>query len=213
MIGPMLRVLVIGLVLLVAVMLATQRTLVQPPEHATVLQRPLALPDFELATARGLAFTRDDFTERYSLLFFGFTNCPDICPLTMAALAGAYADLERDAKVTLPDVVFVSVDPNRDTADRIATYLRAFDPRFIGMTGDRAHLDPLLRTLGVTVMTQAAANGSGYSVTHNGTIYLIGPDASLIATLDDGLTAAEIATDFRRIRALHQRASTAPPST
>jgi len=213
MIGPMLRVLVIGLVLLVAVMLATHRTLVQPPEHATVLQRPLALPDFELVTTTDRAFTRNDFTARYSLLFFGFTNCPDICPLTMAALAGAYADLETDATAALPDVVFVSVDPNRDTANRIATYLDAFDPRFIGMTGDRARLDPLLRALGVTVMTQAAANGSDYSVTHNGTIYVIGPDASLIATLDDNLTAAEIATDFRRIRALQQRASSAQSST
>jgi len=212
MIGPMLRVLVVGLVLLVAVMLATQRTLVQPPEHATVLQRPLALPDFELVTTTDRTFTRNDFTARYSLLFFGFTNCPDICPLTMAALAGAFADLETDA-IALPAVVFVSVDPNRDSADRIATYLDAFDPRFVGLTGDRAHLDPLLRTLGVTVMTQAAANGSAYSVTHNGTIYVVGPDASLIATLDANLTAAEIATDFRRIRALHQRASAARSTT
>ena len=212
MIGPMLRVLIVGLVLLVAAMLATQRMRLElpPPENATVLATALALPEFALTTTDGRTFSKDDFADRYSLLFFGFTNCPDICPLTLAALAGAYAELESDAVTELPDVVFVSVDPSRDTPVRIADYLNAFDARFQGLSGNRASLDPLLRALGVTVMTHAAADGANYSVTHNGTIYVIGPNAALIATLADNLSAGEIADDFRRVRALDRRAAAAP---
>lgn len=214
MIGPMLRVLVIGLVLLVAVMLATKRIAapLPQPENATVFPAPLALPEFELTTTDGQAFSRESFADRYSLVFFGFTNCPDICPLTLAALAGSFEELES-AGAELPDVVFVSVDPNRDTPAQIATYLGAFDSRFRGLSGDRTRLDPLLRALGVTVMTHPSADGGSYSVTHNGTIYVVGPEAGVIATLADNLGAAEIANDFRRIRALHQRGSTAPSTT
>jgi protein SCO1/2 len=212
MIGPMLRVLIIGLVLLVAAMLATQRMRLQlpPPEDATVLATPLALPQFALTTTDGRPFETRDLVDRYSLLFFGFTNCPDICPLTLAALAGAYAELENDADTELPEVVFVSVDPRRDTPARIADYLNAFDARFHGIRGERTSLDPLLRALGVTVMSHAGADGASYSVTHNGTLYVVGPDAALIATLADNLSAGEIAENFRRVRALHRRASAAP---
>jgi protein SCO1/2 len=215
MIGPMLRILVVGLVLLVAVMLTAQRLRTTPPqpENATVFETSLALPDFELGTSDGRRFSKDDLDDHYSLLFFGFTNCPDICPLTMAALAGAYETLGRDDAAALPAVVFISVDPNRDTPARVGDYVHAFDSRFVGITGDRASLDPLLRTLGVTVMTHAVAGSDSYSVTHNGTIYVIGPDAELIATLDTDLTAMQIASDFRRIRALHRRASGARTTT
>ncbi len=214
MIGPMLRILVIGLVLLVAAMFATKRIGVPlpQPENATVFPAALALPEFELTTTDGQAFGRESFSDRYSLVFFGFTNCPDICPLTLAALAEAFEELES-AGAELPEVVFVSVDPNRDTPAQIASYLGAFDTRFHGLRGDRARLDPLLRALGVTVMTHASADGGSYSMTHNGTIYVVGPEAGVIATLADSLGAAEIATDFRRIRALHQRGSTATSRT
>jgi protein SCO1/2 len=214
MIGPMLRILVIGLVLLVAAMFTMKRVgaPLPQPENATVFPAPLALPEFELTTTDGQAFSRESFADRYSLVFFGFTNCPDICPLTLAALAGALEEIES-VGAELPDVVFVSVDPSRDTPAQIASYLGAFDARLRGLSGDRARLDPLLRALGVTVMTHVSADGGSYSVTHNGTIYVVGPDAGVIATLADSLGAAEIAADFRRIRALHQRGSTATTTT
>ncbi len=206
MIGPMLRILVVGLVLLVAVMLATVnlRRPLPEPTVASYFQTPLALPAFNLRTATGESFSNDDLRERFTLMFFGFTNCPDICPLTLAALAAANADLEASTD-PMPQVVFVSVDPNRDTPGRITAYLQDFDPNFVGMTGDRASLDPLLRTLGVTVMIQEFPDQPGYAVTHNGTIYMIGPDAELIATLSGTPPPAAIATDVRRVRELDRR--------
>ncbi|MDH3419569.1 MAG: SCO family protein [Gammaproteobacteria bacterium] len=206
MIGAMLRVLIIGLLLLVGVMLATTslRRPVPLPEQASYFEMPLELPAFNLDGTGNETYSRDNLRGQFSLMFFGFTNCPDICPLTLATLAQAYGELE-DAGSQLPEVVFVSVDPNRDTIDAIAAYLSNFDARFTGVTGSRRNLDPLLRALGVTVMVQEFPNQPSYSVTHNGTIYMIGPDAELIATIDGSVSAREIAIDFRRVRALDLR--------
>ena len=203
MIGGMLRILVIGLVLLVGVMLATTglRRPLPFPAQASYFEMPLELPAFNLEGTGNEAFSRDDLRGQFSLMFFGFTNCPDICPLTLATLAQAYAELESTMN-QLPQVVFVSVDPGRDTTERIAAYLQSFDGRFAGATGSRRNLDPLLRTLGVSVMIHEPPDQPSYSVTHNGTIYMIGPDAELVATIDGSASAGEIATDFRRVRAL-----------
>jgi protein SCO1/2 len=213
MIGGMLRVLVIALVLLVGVMLATTnlRRPLPEPELASYFATPLALPAFELVDTHGASLTPDRLRGRFTLLFFGFTNCPDICPLTLAALASAYAELATDADP--PQVVFVSVDPNRDTPERIGDYLAGFDDRFIGATGTREQLDPLLRALGVSVMIHELPDRPGYTVTHNGTIYMIGPDAELVATLGGMPPPAAIASDFRRVQALHQRRSATTTTT
>jgi len=206
MIGAMLRVLIIGLVLLVGVMLAmtSLRRPVPAPAQASYFEMPLALPAFNLDGTGNETFSRDDLRGKFSLLFFGFTNCPDICPLTLATLAQAYGELEN-AVSQLPGVVFVSVDPNRDSTEGITAYLQNFDARFAGATGSRRNLDPLLRTLGVTVMVHEPPDQQSYTVTHNGTIYMIGPDAELIATIDGSVTASELAIDFRRVRALDLR--------
>jgi protein SCO1/2 len=213
MIGGMLRVLVIALVLLVGVMLATAnlRRPLPEPELASYFATPLPLPSFELRDTHGASLTPDRLRGRFTLLFFGFTNCPDICPLTLAALASAYAELATDADP--PQVVFVSVDPNRDTPERIGDYLAGFDDRFIGATGTREQLDPLLRALGVSVMIHELPDRPGYTVTHNGTIYMIGPDAELVATLGGMPPPAAIASDFRRVQALHQRRSATTTTT
>lgn len=205
MIGAMLRVLVVALVLLVGVMLATTNLRRPPPapELASYLETPMALPVFELVDARGARFTREELRGRFTLLFFGFTNCPDVCPLTLTALAGANAQLEADGVPA--QVVFVSVDPNRDTPERIEAYLESFDDRFTGATGTREQLDPLLRALGVSVMIHELPDQTNYAVTHNGTIYMIGPEAELVATLGGTPPPAAIASDFRRVQALHRR--------
>jgi len=213
MIGPMLRVLVIALVLLVAVMLATSnlRRPLPLPETASYFETPLALPEFQLERASGGSFGPEDLRGHYTLMFFGFTNCPDICPLTLAAIAQAYTELETGSTAALPEVAFISVDPGRDTPAQINRYLASFDSRFTGATGSRQSLDPLLRALGVTVMVQQLPGQPDYTVTHNGTIYVIGPNASLIATMSGSPPATVIASDFRRIRELDRRGRS--PST
>jgi len=206
MIGAMLRVLVIALVLLVGVMFATNNLLRPPPypESASYFETPLELPEFALADTMGRPFSLDALRGQFSLMFFGFTNCPDICPVTLAALASAHSELEQNAGEP-PAVIFVSVDPNRDTPERITRYLESFDSGFIGVTGAQGELQPLLSALGVSVMIIEHPDQPTYSVTHNGTIYIIGPDAELIATLSGSPAPATIVTDFTRIKNLYRR--------
>lgn len=207
----MLRIIVVALVLLVAAMflLPRERNLTRQPLAATVLPAPLEIPSFELADTAGVPFTRHDLEGRFSLVFFGYTFCPDICPLTLQVLAAVRDDLERRAPELVPQIVFVSIDPQRDSAARIRAYLGNFDPEFIGVTAADEELAPLEEALGVTVH-KMGADGENYNVTHNGTIYLVGPAARLRALFNESpQDAAAIASDYLLLR--RRLKSPAPP--
>jgi protein SCO1 len=202
--GAILRVLVVGLVLLAAVMLMLARGLrdVPAPETATLLPESALVPNVELTDADGQPFSLASLEGSYVLLFFGYTNCPDICPLSLQALAAAKSDLESRAPNGVPKVVFVSIDPHRDTPERIAEYLAHFDPEFIGATSADETLAPLLKTLGVSVHKDEV-DGEYYNVVHNGTIYVLGPDGRWIALFGGSShVPAEIVRDYLRIRRL-----------
>ena len=109
----------------------------------------------------------------------------------------------------MPQVVFVSVDPSRDTPEKIAAYLQNFDGAFVGLTAADARLAPLLKTLGVTVQKHQHG-GENYTVVHNSTVYVIGPDAELIAVSSGPHEAATIAADYLKIRQRYQAAHRTP---
>ena len=182
-----------------------------PPVAATLLEPPLTLPEVSLFDKAGAEFTREQLNDRFNLLFFGFTHCPDICPLTLAVLARMGAEW-RTPHIDVPQVVFVSVDPARDDPDRIDTYLGHFDPAFKGVTGPRHAMDPWLKALGVAVHVDPHADGEPYTVTHNSTVYVVGPGAELIAVFSPPHDAEVIAADFLRIRDHYLRTQTADPS-
>ena len=200
----MLRILVPALVLLVAAILLLPRHVqMQPPEAATVLPEDLALPDVELVDTAGRSFSLAELDD-YGLLFFGYTNCPDICPLTMQTLASAEKNLRDQAPNLVPRVMFVSIDPHRDTLEKIASYVRVFDPSFSGFTADEETIAPLLAALGVTVH-KTETDGGAYNVVHNGTVFVIAPGSKLIALFGGSShEASTIASDFLRIRRQHQ---------
>jgi len=100
---------------------------------------PRAIPDFDLADAKGGRFVPERLRGRWSLLFFGYANCPDICPITMSILAGAEQRLLATGDPAFQGVL-VSVDPERDTADALAQYVAAFSDRFVGVTGAAADI-------------------------------------------------------------------------
>jgi len=221
----MLRVLIVGLVLLVAVMLAIPKPDRAPDraahpagpdtaiatENATVYDPPRPLPDFELADVDGRPFTRASFEDRFSLVFFGFTNCPDVCPITLQVLASAVDRIAADAPDAVPTVVFVSVDPFRDTPERIRAYLSGFDPSFEGVTGPDERLEPLLRALGVHV-EKHEHQGEQYNVAHSGVVFFVGPRAEVVAVSSPPNTPAAIASDFATIRnAYLEREASAEP--
>jgi len=198
----MLRVLVIALVALVAALMLLPRP--GPgagPVAATLLDAPRPLPDVALTDADGAPFRLDDLAGRHTLVFFGFTNCPDICPITLSVIADAIAALRTEGPGREPAVLFVSVDPKRDSPARIRAYVDAFDPAFIGATADEAALAPLLEALAVSVHKQVLGEET-YNVVHNGTIYVLDDEARWIG-LFGGSTheAGTIVGDYLAIRA------------
>jgi protein SCO1/2 len=138
----------------------------------------------------------------FTLLFFGFTNCPDVCPLTLSLLAKVRADIASRAPRLTPRVLFVSVDPDRDTPQRIAAYLNGFDPEFAGVTAVDEELAPLLKQLGVAV-EKHEHGGANYNVVHNSAIYVLDDNADWIAVSTGPHDPEVVASDFLRIRQRH----------
>ncbi len=204
MIGPMLRILIISLVLLAGatVWVSSLRQNLPAPVVATFLPEPLALPAVRLTDEHGGEFSTDDLAGDFTFVFFGFTNCPDICPITLQTLANVNVELST-RNLARPRVLFVSVDPERDTPTQIERYLGNFSADFKGVTGNPQALEPLTAALGVFVERHQHAGTEAYSVTHNSTVYLIGPEAELIAVFGSPHDASVIASDFVLVRQLY----------
>ncbi len=134
---------------------------------------PRDVGDFSLTDHRGLSFTRDDLTDRWTLIFFGFTHCPDICPTTMAELAELKSQL-ADTEASDARVVMVSVDPARDTPDRLAQYVPYFHPDFIGVTGEFADILSLAQRLNAPFRKVSEPDG-GYQMEHSANVMLMNP--------------------------------------
>ena len=134
---------------------------------------PRDVGDFSLTDHRGLSFTRDDLTDRWTLIFFGFTHCPDICPTTMAELAQLKSQL-ADTESSDARVVMVSVDPARDTPDRLAQYVPYFHPDFIGVTGEFADILSVAQRLNAPFRKVSEPDG-GYQIEHSANVMLMNP--------------------------------------
>jgi protein SCO1/2 len=195
----LLRILVVALVAMVAAVALIPRRSVPPPEAATEWPQQRALPSVSFRDHNGQAFSSADLAGEFSLVFFGFTNCPDICPLSLAVLAEAKRQL-AETRRAVPRIVLVSVDPARDTPAALKRYLARFDPEFTGLTATEKELAPLLDALGVTVMKQTLG-GSQYTMTHNPQVFVVAPNGNVIATLSSAGSADAVVRDYQRIRA------------
>ena len=172
-----------------------------PPvlERATLFEAPRPLPEFALMDQAGRIFDRKRLRGHWTFLFFGFVNCPDVCPTTLATLAEArriVADLPMGEQ---PAVVLVSVDPARDTPEVLGHYVAHFDPSFTGVTGEADAIAALTRHLGVAVVIGTPAADGSYAVDHTAAIFLIDPSASQAALFGSPHDAVVIARDIRRI--------------
>ena len=202
MLGPLIRVLVVGLVLLTAVSVMTVGFLDRDPprlESATFLPEPRPLPDFSLTSHRGGVFSPRDLENRYSLVFFGFTNCPDVCPLTLQILADVRSALTARS-LEPPQVVFVSVDPGRDDPVQIARYIGYFDETMTGVVGAAEKVKPLLDHFGVGVHVASPQPGQEYTVTHSSAVFLVSPRAEYVAVFSSPKNAEQVARDYLIIR-------------
>jgi protein SCO1 len=177
------------------------RTSSAPPalEQATLFDAARPLPDFELADQAGQPFGRDRLRGQWTLMFFGFTNCPDVCPTTLATLADVRRRLADLPAADRPAVVLVSVDPARDTPEALGRYVAHFDPHFLGVTGPPAALEVLTRDLGVAFSIGPPSADGNYSVDHTAAIFLIDPSAAFAAVFGSPHIADVIARDYRSI--------------
>lgn len=171
------------------------------PEHATVLPSPRALPDFTLVDHNGGTFTRNSLKGAWHLMFFGFTQCPDVCPATLSLLTETNRAMAVDGESTLPDIVLISVDPERDTVDALKSYVSHFGDRVIGLTGDLDQVGQLTSRLGI-YFAKRPTPGGGYSVDHSAAVLVINPEAELQALFSAPKTVAELAHDLPLILAM-----------
>jgi protein SCO1/2 len=160
-----------------------------------------ALADFSLIDQQGRHFGSANLRGHWSIMFFGYTNCPDFCPTTLSTLAALQKQLRQEKGAVLPQVLFVSVDAKRDTPAQLAKYVPYFDPSFIGLTAaDQPSIEEVARKLGVAVVITPSPDG-GYSVDHSGALFVLDPEGRLAALLTGPFTVQALAGDWQRITA------------
>lgn len=170
-----------------------------PRIEGFVYPQPKTVSPFTLTTADRGAFERDDLRGKWTFVFFGYTHCPDVCPLTLTELNGVQQLLARDGPPAEVQYLFVSVDPRRDRPERLGKYVRYFNPAFIGATGPEPALRALTRELGVLFDFPQGKEGENYEVAHSASIELFDPQGRLHAVFTAPHRAATIAEDFRKI--------------
>ena len=168
--------LVLGAALAAGVLLSLRNTEApREPRSATILPVPLDLPDFRLTDHTGQPAGPSTLSGQWDLVFFGFTNCPDVCPLTLKALADARRQLEQEGFEPLPRIVLVSVDPERDSLAALAAYVGSFGEGVIGLTGPIDELRQLADALGIYFNKVGTATDF-YAVDHSSVVVVIDPE-------------------------------------
>jgi len=177
------------------------RNAAAPAELATgtYIHPSRTLPDFSLIDHHGQTFGLAQVRGHWSMMFFGYTNCPDFCPTTLTTLAALEKRLRTDAAPVRPRVIFMSVDAKRDTPGQLAKYVPYFDPEFIGLTAaSQSDVEAVAAKLGVSVIITPKADGT-YSVDHSGAIFVLNPQGRLAAVLTGPFSVDALESDFRRI--------------
>jgi protein SCO1 len=161
---------------------------------AGVLSPAMPAPELELSGSDGQPLSLARYRGKVVLLAFGFSNCGEVCPITLATLAGARKKLGADAAGV--QVVYVTVDPERDDAAQMRKFLGSFDPSFVGGVGTRAQIDAAQRSYGISSTKNVQADG-GYTIGHSSSIYMIDRAGKLAAVMPYGHTVDDFVHDLR----------------
>jgi len=169
---------------------------------ATVLSVPRPLADFKLTDNRGKAFTKESLKGHWTMLFFGYTNCPGICPTTMTELNKMHKLLKEKKIEKLPTVVMISIDPRRDTRWRLNRYVKGFNKDFLSARGSKRQVKKMTRELGIVYLTVKDAkvkDKKKYTIDHSGTVVLVDPHGDVYAFFSMPHAAANMAHDYQQI--------------
>jgi len=169
--------------------------------HGAVLDQQYVVPDTPLTDTDGAPYSLAADTEQpLTLVFFGYTNCPDICQVVMATIASALTRLD-EADRDRVEVVFVTTDPARDDEAALRTYLDRFDPSFVGLTGDLQTIIDVADPLAVAVEQGDKLPSGGYEVTHGTQVTGINAEDRVPIVWTQGTSAAALADDIHRLLA------------
>ena len=193
---------------LARIILITSLLAAAPASSAQDARSPAAMMDalmwgkepvggpFALHDQHGRMRTDEEFRGKLLLLYFGYTRCPDVCPADVLSITLALQGLGDRAASVQP--IFVTLDPERDTAEHLADYLESFDPRWIGLTGDKAAISKLALDYKIWFAKAENARGDDYSIDHTSVIFLVGRDGKYIGFLPPGTEPERIMEAVRR---------------
>ncbi|WP_299648556.1 SCO family protein [Sphingomonas bacterium] len=172
-----------------------QATPARPPLDGARIGGP-----FRLTDGNARVFTERDLAGRYALVYFGYTFCPDVCPTDFAAIAAGLKQVEKSDPALAARIVpvFVTVDPERDTAPVVKAFAAAFHPRAIGLTGSPADIKRVAQAYGIAFAKGATSPGGGYLMDHSRSGYLMGPDGKPIALLEQDAGPGAVAAVIRQ---------------
>lgn len=166
-------------------------------KSGTLLGQARPLPEFSLSDASGQAFDRSALGGQWSVVFVGFTHCPDVCPSTLALLKAVNQKLQAQDRSLR--VVFLSVDPERDTAEIIGNYVRHFDPSFIGVTGPESQLSRLGQAMGFVFAKAPGRTPEDYTIDHSSALILIDPQAQVAGYFTPPLKTDALVEDLLKL--------------
>ena len=170
-------------------------------ETGKALAQPMELVAFDLVDHTGNPFQYKDLKEEWSLIFFGYSKCPDVCPTTVFKLTEIYRILDEDKTIKQqPQVIFISIDPGRDKPETLKEYLASFNPEFIGVTGTLDEIKKL--TAKLSVYFQKIGDDEEnylYEMNHTAGLFLTNPDGKLVASFKPTATPKELSLDVKKI--------------
>lgn len=165
--------------------------------RGTVITPPLSLTDFTLQAGGGESFRLNNAQGKFVLLFFGYTSCPDVCPITLGTFKQVYDRLGDDAQKV--KFVMITADPDRDTPEKVAAYVERFNPEFIGLSGTVSDLESIWDELGVFVEKQDTGSAAGYLVSHTSSVYVLDKNGDLLMMFPYGTSDIDIASDLTHL--------------
>jgi len=196
---------IISLLVVAYITLSPQKR--EIPQELIAVLRPHAVPlqPFTLTDQNGKLYTEQQLKGKWSLFFFGYTYCPDICPTTLSTLR-IMSDKIRNTPDAASDmqIIFVSVDPDRDTTEVLARYMEYFGPEFTGVTGFPNELADMAKQFGAAYIKEPETEPGNYLVSHTSSVFLVGPQARIIASFSPPHNPETITSQYKQIRSLFQ---------
>lgn len=183
--------LLVGLIAVIGFALANQTHTFA----GTVLEPPKEMYDFQLKGPEDRVVRLSDFRGKYVLVFFGYTSCPDVCPTTLKELSGILKVLGDKADQV--QTLFISVDPEKDTAKRLSGFIKQFDSRIMGLSGSMEDIQLTAKEYGIFFEKRPFGTEGAYSVDHTATLMLLDPNGGLRVAYPYGTSYKEIAADVR----------------